>query len=202
VRWRPEDPPAWDPRIVPLGLAAAAETAAVLGLLRGLPTGEVLASGSGRAAMNAVVGGLARADRRAMREGARALLGRGPGLTPEGDDLLCGVLAALHAFGPAAGVPDRALRGLAGALRPDRAEGRTTSLSATLLGLAVDGHALEPVLGVVRPEGDASSRGRTLGRLLEIGGSTGRAIAAGLHRGAAALLERVRMDGMTTDRRW
>ncbi|HJU02558.1 MAG TPA: hypothetical protein VJ966_15300, partial [Actinomycetes bacterium] len=38
---------------------------------------------------------------------ARALLGRGPGLTPEGDDLLAAVAGTLAVLGPAVGMPDR-----------------------------------------------------------------------------------------------
>ncbi|MGH9231320.1 MAG: DUF2877 domain-containing protein, partial [Acidimicrobiales bacterium] len=58
---------------------------------------------------------------------ATALLGRGTGLTPAGDDLLAGALAALRALGsPAAGDLGTAVRALAPVA--------TTRLSAALLG--------------------------------------------------------------------
>ena len=76
----------------------------------------------------------------------RALLGLGPGLTPSGDDVLCGMLLVLGATsGPAA---VRTLhRSLADAVVRD--VGRTTALSATLLRSALDGYAVPPVLDLL-----------------------------------------------------
>jgi hypothetical protein len=102
----------------------------------------------------------------AAAAGAR-LIGRGGGLTPEGDDLVAGV-AAVVAAGP---WPDKEawLHALVG----DDLRRRTTALSATLLELAAQGMGPEPLQAWLA--GDAAA----LARLTAIGHSTGRAIAAG-----------------------
>jgi hypothetical protein len=102
----------------------------------------------------------------AAAAGAR-LIGRGGGLTPEGDDLVAGV-AAVVAAGP---WPDKEawLRALVG----DDLRRRTTALSATLLELAAQGMGPEPLQAWLA--GDAAA----LARLIAIGHSTGRATAAG-----------------------
>ncbi len=105
----------------------------------------------------------------AAAAGAR-LIGRGGGLTPEGDDLVAGV-AAVVASSPWVGA-DAWLEALVG---PDL-RSRTTALSATLLELAVRGMGPEPLQALFA--GDA----RALERLVALGHSTGRAYA----RGAAA----------------
>jgi Protein of unknown function (DUF2877) len=107
-----------------------------------------------------------RDPRHAASAGAR-LIGRGGGLTPEGDDLIAGA-AAVVAIGS---WPNRDawLRALVG----DELRRRTTALSATLLELAVAGMGPEPLQAWLA--GDGSARGR----LEAIGHSTGRAIAAG-----------------------
>ena len=102
----------------------------------------------------------------AAAAGAR-LIGRGGGLTPEGDDLVAGV-AAVVAASPWPGA-DAWLEALVGHdLRK-----RTTSLSATLLELAVRGMGPEPLQALLA--GDAGA----LARLEALGHSTGRAIARG-----------------------
>lgn len=97
----------------------------------------------------------------------RRLIGRGPGLTPEGDDLVAGVAAILS--------EDRSwVAALVGAdLRT-----RTTSLSATLLELAAQGMGPEPLQALL------AGRPGAFERLLGLGHSTGRAYA----RGAALAL--------------
>jgi hypothetical protein len=117
--------------------------------------------------------------------GAR-LIGRGGGLTPEGDDLLAGV-AAVVASSPWPGALREAW--LAALIGPDLRR-RTTALSATLLELAVRGMGPRPLQELLA--GDASA----LARLEALGHSTGRAIA----RGAAVGLSVGRMDPQTTPR--
>jgi hypothetical protein len=109
----------------------------------------------------------------AAAAGAR-LIGRGPGLTPEGDDLVAGVAAVI-----AAGDWPRASRDawLAALIGGDLRR-RTTALSATLLQLAALGMGPEPLQAWLA--GDAGA----LARLEAIGHSTGRAYA----RGAAIAL--------------
>jgi Protein of unknown function (DUF2877) len=131
---------------------------------------------------------------------AGVLLGRGPGLTPEGDDLLAAVAATLVTLGPAAGVAGAAVAGLVAALVPERAAGegrgpggagapmeRTTALAATLLELAARGQVVEPAgrLLDLSPAGERDWRG-ALRRLERLGHGSGRAYALGI--GSAAWL--------------
>jgi hypothetical protein len=106
------------------------------------------------------------------------LIGRGPGLTPEGDDVVCG-LAAVVASGP---WPVAVREAWVEALVGDDLRRRTTALAATLLELAARGLGPEPLQAVLA--GHASA----LPRLLSLGHTSGRAYA----RGAAAGLSRLR----------
>lgn len=115
----------------------------------------------------------------AAAAGAR-LIGRGGGLTPEGDDLVAGVAAVVASLP----WPGALREAWLGALVGDDLRGRTTALSATLLELAVRGMGPEPLQAFVG--GDAAA----LSRLVALGHSTGRAIA----RGAAVGLSVGRMD--------
>ena len=124
---------------------------------------------------------------------ARALLGRGPGLTPEGDDLLAAVAGTLAVLGPAVGMPDRprepplAVLGtpdppwepLLAVLGP--LLGRTTALSATLLALALERRLPEPAARLLdfSPAGDRAWPA-ALTRLKRLGHGSGRAYAAGI----------------------
>ena len=81
----------------------------------------------------------------ASAPGVGALLGRGPGLTPSGDDALAGALLVAHALGAAAP--------LAAAVRARL--GATTAVSAALLDAAADGFAARDVVTLV----DAAARG-------------------------------------------
>jgi hypothetical protein len=101
----------------------------------------------------------------------RALLGRGGGLTPEGDDLLVGALALAAATGVPLPLPS------------DLRE-RTTALSATLLELAAAGAAPRPLHAVLDLDND-DWRG-ALRELEDLGASSGRAIAVGAATVAAA----------------
>jgi hypothetical protein len=119
-------------------------------------------------------------DPRRAADAAEGLLGRGPGLTPEGDDLLAGVAAALAAArGPAARWPE--------APSPRRLRALTTPLSATLLELAAAGRVVEPIRALLdlTPAGERAWPA-AMRRLERIGHSTGPACAAGV--GAALVL--------------
>jgi hypothetical protein len=111
---------------------------------------------------------------------ARELLGRGPGLTPEGDDLLAGVAGTLAVLGPAAGWDRSALTGFLAALVAPAPE-RATALSATLLGLAARRQLIEPAgrLLDLGPGGEAAWPA-ALARLARLGHGSGRAYAAGI----------------------
>ena len=110
-------------------------------------------------------------------EAARALIGRGPGLTPEGDDTVAAT-AAVVAVGPWPAAEKAAW--LSAALGPDLRE-RTTSLSATLLELAAEGQVAEPLQALL------AGRRSALARLLRIGHSTGRAYALAAARALTAI---------------
>ncbi len=134
----------WDPRI---------ET---------LAAGDVPAGGSDDLARALAT----RDPARAAEVGAR-LIGRGGGLTPEGDDLLAGAAAVVAAGSWPA--KDEWLRALLG----EDLRRRTTALSATLLELAAAGMGPEPLQAWLA--GDPAA----LARLTAVGPSTGRAIATG-----------------------
>lgn len=89
---------------------------------------------------------------RRVEPGVQGLVGAGQGLTPSGDDALCGALLALVAAGSAIGPGGgphvgRALSTVRSAVRA--ALGRTTSLSAALLVAAGDGYATPEVTRLV-----------------------------------------------------
>ncbi|MDR7495260.1 MAG: DUF2877 domain-containing protein [Armatimonadota bacterium] len=102
---------------------------------------------------------------------ASGVAGRGPGLTPSGDDLLTGVMHAItvwpHIAAPADGV--RAREVLAAA-----ALGRTTRISAAYLQAAAEGLAAEPWHGLVRSlDRSASAVKAAVRRILAVGHTSG-----------------------------
>lgn len=109
------------------------------------------------------------------------LLGRGPGLTPLGDDVLAGWLTTRAALGR----PDEVL---AAAVR--RRLGATTLLSATLLDCAVRGEALPQLADWLAEPTDS-----TADALLAVGATSG----AGLLAGAGLALASI--EHHTTPRR-
>jgi uncharacterized protein DUF2877 len=177
----------WDPVVAPVepGAALAARGAAVLRALGAAdpagalsedplraPRGAATALRPSRAAITALVDALRSGDPAAQERAARGLLGRGPGLTPEGDDVLAGAAVVAAAAGEPLALPAdvRAL---------------TTPLSATLLELAAAGAAPRPVHALLDL---AAARWPAALRELEgLGASSGRAIALGVGGAAAAL---------------
>ena len=103
-------------------------------------------------------------------------LGRGDGLTPYGDDELCGWLAVHRAAGVPTAVVDAEVRA---------GFGRTTMLSATLLDCALHGEVIPEFAAYVAARG-TSSAGSTRAALARVGHSSGRGLLAGaglaLHR--------------------
>jgi Protein of unknown function (DUF2877) len=222
VTWDPAHPPAWDPTVpvaavghqavgrrgeevlAALGIPTAPDPAGLVEALArvGMPTAT---EPGGAAGLGLLLRAVLARDPELAAEAAGVLLGRGPGLTPEGDDLLAAVAATLTTLGPATGVTAPALAGLLAALVPTRTPGvgpngdganqradggltgRTTALAATLLELAARGQIAEPAgrLLDLGPEGGRAWPG-ALRRLERLGHGSGRAYAAGI--GAAARL--------------
>lgn len=134
---------------------------------------------------------------------ARQLLGRGPGLTPAGDDVLAGLLAAVV-------VLDRAL--------PDRipttrlvsrvhrlgvgmtlaARGATTSISAALLTHATRGAVAPPAAAVLHALAGRGSLPVALDRLIAVGSTSGRDLAIGLLAGTRLVLDTASRAPATT----
>jgi hypothetical protein len=112
---------------------------------------------------------------------AAALVGRGEGLTPWGDDVLCGWLALHRALGVPTPAVDAAVRG---------ALPRTTTLSATLLDCALAGEVADLLGHHLRclgtPDEDAA---RTA--LEGLGHSSGRGLALGVDLARTSLAGRV-----------
>lgn len=101
-------------------------------------------AGQGDAALAALARDLTRAalDDRPVDDAVAGLMGAGRGLTPSGDDTLCGVLLALCASdGPAARRAQSTVRSAVLAMTS-----RTTSLSAALLVAAGEGYAVPDVV--------------------------------------------------------
>jgi hypothetical protein len=130
-------------------------------------------------------------DDAAMLAAARDLVGFGTGLTPSGDDVLCGLLAAGRAFAPALGDDDldAALHRLGGALHPDAA-GRTTALSAALLWHAARAEPARPADHLLRALAGRTPLAPAARALLAVGHSSGRDLAVGIALGTSAALAR------------
>jgi len=119
---------------------------------------------------------------------AAALLGRGPGLTPEGDDYLAGALAATRTLGSTLGA-EQALAMLddAGPRLTVAARIRTTAFSAALIRCALRGEVAAPAAAFLRAlagRGDVLEAHR---HLLSVGHSSGPALAAGIVLGTETL---------------
>ena len=194
VTWDPAAPPGWEPTVpVPSGATRQAVGARGAALLRALGAEGAVdnhqhtpslvrelgriglataADPEGAAGLAWLFRGIRERDPEPAATGARELLGRGPGLTPEGDDLLAGVCIAAAAAGDPLALPPGA-RAL------------TTPLSATLLELAAAGAGPKPVHALL----DLTSErwGAALRELEGLGASSGRAIALGVGAAAAVL---------------
>jgi hypothetical protein len=103
---------------------------------------------------------------------AAALVGRGDGLTPYGDDVLCGWLAVHRAAGLATPEVDEAVRGLAAG---------TTLLSAALLECAVHGEVIAEFAAWLASLGTPAEDARALA-LERVGHTSGRGLLEGARR--------------------
>jgi uncharacterized protein DUF2877 len=101
-------------------------------------------------------------------------LGEGEGLTPYGDDVICGVLLGLRAtMDPRGDGLSRAVLGL-------DLPGRTTAVSAALLRWAAEGWCIPQVAAVVTALATGNGIAAAVDRLLDVGHSSGRGLWAGL----------------------
>ncbi|HEX6509629.1 MAG TPA: DUF2877 domain-containing protein [Chloroflexota bacterium] len=136
--------------------------------------------------LNAIV----REDDEAMARHAGGLIGLGPGLTPSGDDVLCGILTGLTVLGRRAPAHEsrcmRARDEIAAAVLP-RASSATTALSRTLLRGASRGIAVEPLLIVLCTLGSGSPV-EGLDALLTLGHSSGSDMLAGAILSSTAVI--------------
>lgn len=111
-----------------------------------------------------------------LRDGAPgavgALLGRGGGLTPLGDDVLCGWLATARAIGEV-----RARR--VAAEVDNHARARTTLLSATLLDCAARGDVLPQFRRLLQTLAADADPGHAVAELVKVGHTSGTGLAAG-----------------------
>lgn len=106
------------------------------------------------------------------------LLGRGPGLTPSGDDVLAGYLLGTRAFGRP--VPVAILASVWAMARE-----RTTVLSAQLLEHAARGECIAELAAVTSHLVGRSAPRHAVSRLLAVGHTSGAALALGLVSAAA-----------------
>ena len=199
VTWDPAAPPAWDPTVPVVtdagpealarrgaalleSLAVRPAAARVPELVRelariGLATA---ADPEGAAGLTLLFHAVRLGDPEPAAGAARELLGRGTGLTPEGDDLLAAAAGTLAVLGPAAGWDRPVLAGVLAALVGPAAE-RTTALSATLLELAARRRLIEPAGRLLDlSPGAAAALPAALARLERLGHGSGRAYAAGI----------------------
>jgi hypothetical protein len=172
--WRPPAPRG-------LGAVAPAKLAATVRWLTGQVADPLDAGGrSAVADLVAALGAGARPETPVSR-----LLGRGPGLTPTGDDVLAGALVTLRALGSPAAAP------LSLAVRA-KAPGATTAVSAALLRHAVEGRCI-PQLGDLltavaenpagagaEPAATAGALARAAGALLAVGHCSGAGLLHGV----------------------
>ncbi|MCP3993907.1 MAG: DUF2877 domain-containing protein [bacterium] len=169
----------WDPRPVLAPITEAELASTIEGLPNDVPD---IDSGPLAAALRARSAG-------GVLHSARALLGKGPGLTPEGDDFIAGALAATRLLAEAMR-RERTIAMVAGISVPlaRLAEVRTTAFSASLIQSALRGQVAEPAGSLLRAmtgRGDVAAA--HLG-LIRVGHTSGPALAAGMVLGAQSLI--------------
>ena len=179
----------WDPTLPLVGSPART---AVDRLAVGLPSlPDCLAPATERfaAALEAVACLGVGADR--LWAATAGLAGLGPGLTPAGDDVLVGALAASYGTGSTAlhqslTVAVRSVTGCAGS-PTGGPPARTTALSAALLNQACAGTGLPQLQAALRAVGRGTGIEPATAALADVGGTSGAAIGHGLLLGLRAV---------------
>jgi Protein of unknown function (DUF2877) len=136
----------------------------------------------------------AKASLAAAARAADRLVGLGPGLTPSGDDLLAGTLAALRLLGGDAAFTAALADHISAVGRR-----RTTALSATLLRLAGQGNVAAEAGRVIKALSGQGSLEEAARRLHAVGHTSGADLAQGLLIGATAALGQL-VKGAAGDR--
>jgi hypothetical protein len=173
VRW-------WDPRPVLPCTTHEDLGVAIDGLSNAVPGVDTLPLASA----------LAGTSSRDLIDASMAVLGRGPGLTPEGDDVLAGALAAIRTLGAALGSSSAlAMLDVAADALTDAAKRRTTAFSAALVRCATRGEVAAPAGGFLRALAGRGAIDANHRDLLRVGHTSGPALAAGIVLGARSLIE-------------
>jgi Protein of unknown function (DUF2877) len=181
----------WDPR----PLLPPVDPVTLSGRLAGLR--GILAASPARPGLpvpQQLAGACMTASPAAAAAAADQLVGLGPGLTPSGDDLLAGTLAALRLLGG-----DPAFTTALADHVSSVGAGRTTALSATLLRLAGQGDVAGEVGQVIKALNGSGSLDEAVGRLCAVGHTSGADLAQGLLIGGTAALGHL-VKGATGDR--
>ena len=124
---------------------------------------------------------LRRNDTDAVHRSVRALLGRGAGLTPEGDDILVGLLAGLRLLGAAVEHPGAGeMLAMIARVAITEAPIRTTALSLALLRHAAAGEVADPVATFLKALTGRGDVGVATSSLQTMGQTSGVATARGV----------------------
>ena len=123
---------------------------------------------------------LATGDLDVARRAVDAMLGLGPGLTPTGDDVIAGLLLAVHHLGEPREPAMAALRAHVLTAAP----GRTNAVSAALLTHAARGDAAPQVIAVLDALATGCDLRGAVRALLRLGHTSGADLAHGIAAGA------------------
>lgn len=202
IGWAADRPPRWDARLrrwSALGAPALGERALeILGSRRTASPAEAAADAlarldrfgtadrGARQGLDCLLEAVRTRDPRLVALAGSHLVGRGPGLTPLGDDILAATALTVAAAGAAAGWPRAQRRAWLAACAPAGLRRRTTALSATMLELASRGRGVGPVHALLDPAPTSRRRlAEAIDRMTRLGHTTGTAYAVAV--GAAAL---------------
>ncbi|TDC88950.1 DUF2877 domain-containing protein [Actinomadura sp. 7K507] len=181
----------WDPSPALGGMAPAALATGVRSLEAALTDAGMTGGGlAGHPDPAELAGCCAAGDLAGAVEAAERIVGLGPGLTPSGDDILCGLLVSLRLVGDAVRHGRTAvwLADWLGAAVTADAGTRTTALAATLLHCAAAGGAGAEVAAVLRCVAGHEPPAAAVRRLLSVGHTSGTDLAHGVLAGCRATL--------------
>lgn len=126
------------------------------------------------------------ADANGLVRTAAELLGGGEGLTPEGDDVVAGALAAYVLLGTATG---KSIQWLTTAGLEEWAQRRTTGFSYSLIVHALRGEVAQPFAGVLRGLVGDEHLPAAVAQLQAVGHTSGQALIEGILAAGSAISE-------------